>query len=560
MLIQLEIENFAIIEHVAISFYPKMTVLMGETGAGKSILIDAVSLLLGSRGQKEMIRHGQEKASITGVFSYDEKSELTKILDEYGIPEADGEIIINRQLSSHGRNLLRINGQLTTINVLEEVGQYLVDLHGQSDHQLLLQKAAQLQMLDAFAGKKLTRQLADYQETYQSWKELSNKVTRLKEHSQELAQKVDILEYQLDELQKANLSDPDEDNQLEAEFKDLDNFQQIADNVAFFEQLFDDDENGLQALSAKASDTANQLADDSDRFENFQQMVQEGSTAFSEARQELELIFDEMDFDEDRYKQVVSRLDLLTSLKKKYGPTLSDVIAFQTKVAGELSDLDAGGFDQAKLEKELAKITAELTNKAENLTATRQKAAKELEKRVSAELSDLYMEHAKFEIALTDLADFAKSGLDEVQFLIAANEGSQLEDLAKVASGGEQSRLMLALKAVFATVEPVGTMIFDEIDTGVSGRVSEAIGQKMREIAKTKQVIAITHAPQVAASADQRYLIEKTQADHDTKTSVRALDDTESVEAVARMLAGKELTDSAMKNAAELLAQTKKAR
>lgn len=340
MLVELDIENFAIIKDLKVRFQENMTVLIGETGAGKSILIDAVSLLMGGRGQKEMIRSGEKKAVITGLFELEEqKNKITDLCDEYGLPHDDNQLVISRELAVKGRNVVRINGQLTTINVLREIGKYLVDIHGQNDQQMLMNQDRQIYLVDDYASESFKHDLLQYQENFQKWQKLTARLRHLRQNAQELAQKQDILQFQNDELEAANLEDPKEDEKLEEEFNELNNYQKIADTAQFFMQLYDDDERGLDTLLSEAQNAAQSLTEFGNKFKNFAKSVDDGVFALGDARSELSSLMDQMDFDEERFQYVTNRLDVLNSLKKKYGPTLKMYLNFMKKFNKSLNNL-----------------------------------------------------------------------------------------------------------------------------------------------------------------------------------------------------------------------------
>lgn len=555
MLVELDIHNFATIKNLQLKFAAGMTILLGETGAGKSILIDAVSLLLGRRAQSEFVRTGESKATVTGLFTLAaaQLQPVKALCADYGLPLDGDDLIISRQISVKGRNVIRINGQLTTITALKKLSLYLVDLHGQGSNQLLMNQDLQIQLVDRYAGPDLAKLLHQYQGKYQAWRQARRQLQDMQEHAQELAQKHDILQFQNDELTKANLSDPHEDEELEDEFTKLDNFQKIAHTASYLTQLFDDEEHGLSALLDSAQSAAAELAQYGSDFKDMKRTLDDGAYALNDARSELGDIVDQLDFDPQRYQEVSNRLDLLTNLKKKYGPSLADVFKFYEQVQKDLNNFAMGDSDEKKLSQQIKDLENQLTKLAGQLHAKREQTATVLEKKIKQELADLYMEKARFAIRFAENPDFLPRGTDQLAFYIAPNPGEDLLPLVKIVSGGEQSRLLLALKAIFSQVEPVGTMIFDEIDTGVSGRVSAAIGQKMQAISRSKQVIAITHAPQVAAAADQRKQIVKTVDHGQTFTQVQDLDEQASVKAIAKMMAGKKVTAAAEKNAAVLL-------
>ena len=560
MLVELDIQNFAIIKSLKIKFQPQMTVLIGETGAGKSILIDALSLLLGHRAQKEMVRSGQSKAVVTGLFTLqdEEMREVEQIAADYGLPMDGDDLIISREISSKGRNVIRINGQLTTITALAKIGEYLVDIHGQNDQQMLMDQSRQIDLVDEYAGKDFKPLLGKYQAEYRTWQSLNQRLEHLRRDSRELAQRQDILQFQVEELTQADLTDEQEDQNLEDEFNKLNNYQKIAESANFMIQLFDDDEHGLTSLLGDAQGTAEDLADLDKDFKNVAQSITDGVYSLSDARSELGDIMDSLEFDEERYQYVQNRLDLLNNLKKKYGPSLADVFDFYAKVSKELSQFETGGLDEEELVKQIAAVEEKMSVMAADLHQARESTALKLEEAIKHELADLYMDKARFSIRFAKTDNFTVKGTDDLAFYIAPNPGEELMPLVKIVSGGEQSRLILALKAIFSRVEPVGTMVFDEIDTGVSGRVAAAIGKKMHAIAGQKQVIAITHSPQVAASADHRFAIAKQVAAGETFTQVKELDEDSSIKMIAQMMAGANVSEAAEQNAADLIASQQK--
>ena len=560
MLVELDIQNFAIIKSLKIKFQPQMTVLIGETGAGKSILIDALSLLLGHRAQKEMVRSGQSKAVVTGLFTLqdDEMREVEQIAADYGLPMDGDDLIISREISSKGRNVIRINGQLTTITALAKIGEYLVDIHGQNDQQMLMDQSRQIDLVDEYAGKDFKPLLGKYQAEYQTWQSLNQRLEHLRRDSRELAQRQDILQFQVEELAQADLTDEQEDQNLEDEFNKLNNYQKIAESANFMIQLFDDDEHGLTSLLGDAQGTAEDLADLDKDFKNVAQSITDGVYSLSDARSELGDIMDSLEFDEERYQYVQNRLDLLNNLKKKYGPSLADVFDFYAKVSKELSQFETGGLDEEELVKQIAAVEEKMSVMAADLHQAREATALKLEEAIKHELADLYMDKARFSIRFAKTDNFTVKGTDDLAFYIAPNPGEELMPLVKIVSGGEQSRLILALKAIFSRVEPVVTMVFDEIDTGVSGRVAAAIGKKMHAIAGQKQVIAITHSPQVAASADHRFAIAKQVEAGETFTQVKELNEDSSVKMIAQMMAGANVSEAAEQNAADLIASQRK--
>ncbi|MFR4790480.1 MAG: DNA repair protein RecN, partial [Lactobacillus acidophilus] len=341
-----------------------------------------------------------------------------------------------------GRNIVRINGQLTTINVLRELGNYLVDIHGQHDQQVLMNQDRQIDLVDNYAPAKFKEDLEEYQADFDKWQKLTNQLRHLRQDAQELAQKQDILQFQNNELEAADLEDPQEDEKLEEEYNELNNFQKIADTASYFMQLYDDDEHGIATLLGDAQNAATDLTEFGSKFKDFAKTVDDGVYALNDARSELSNLMDQMDFDEERFQYVTNRLDTLNSLKKKYGPTLKDVFTFYDKVKRELSQFETGGLDEEKLQGEVAELEEKMSRKARELHLTRERVAHSLEEQIKQELADLYMEKARFSINFEETKTFTEKGTDSIVFLIAPNPGEDLMPLVKIVSGGEQSRLI----------------------------------------------------------------------------------------------------------------------
>lgn len=556
MLAKLDIQNFAIIKDLQVDFKGGFTALIGETGAGKSILIDALAILLGSRASTDFIRTGSDSSKVTGQFEVE--SELLPFiktgLEKYGLPELDGNtLLFQREISIKGRNTVRVNGQLTTINALAELGQSLVDIHGQSDQQILMDELAHVTLLDRFGAEQLGTLLADYRTHFEAYSETKRKLNQVTKNVQEIAQKKDILTFQINEIEEAKIEDGEEDARVDDELNRLDNYQKTLETANAIQAVLESEEQNVVDPVGSAMNDAQSLAELSHEYQGLADSLSDAYYALDDARSRVQDLLDTLDFDEEHYQYLLERSSIFGVLKKKYGPTLADVLDFYEKSAAELSSFNDSDYDVKQLNKVIAEEEIALKDLGKKIHQTRLKVAKKLEQRIKEQLRDLYMEKAEFAVSIVANKEFYPNGQDDVKFLISPNPGEDLKPLVKIASGGEQSRIMLALKVIFGQLSRVQTMIFDEIDTGVSGRVASAIGQKMLELAKSKQVLTITHAPQVSAIADQRFLINKTVTDNQTYTELTPLDDETSVEAIAKMIAGNKLTDSALKNAADLL-------
>lgn len=559
MLQELTIDNLAIIDHLSLEFDDHMTVLTGETGAGKSIIIDAVSLLAGGRGSQEFIRKGEEKLSLQGQFEIPKLPGYVAQLDELGISHDDGVLIISREIHRSGRNTIRVNGTLVNAATLKQLGSGLVDIQGQNEHQLLLRPEAHLGMLDQFANAKVQPLLASYQEQYQEYRRLEAAVNQKKANEQQWAQRLDMLRYQVKEIGDADLR-ADEEDELIAERERLEHFQQIATTLQQVVGVLNDDE-AAPVLDQVATimNAAQEIAPFDAEYDDLAQSLSDAYYSLQDVANQAGHQLDSLEFDEERLATINARLATIADLEHKYGESLADVLAYYDQIKEELTDMEAAADSGSDLEERLNAVQANLLNQGNALSQVRQTAARKLAKQVHTQLKELYMDKAVFEVnfAKTKKPVFSATGIDQVEFYIQTNPGEAMGPLARIASGGELSRVMLALKTIFAQGEGVTSIIFDEVDTGVSGRVAQAIADKIRLIAEGSQVLCITHLPQVAAVAQHHLLIQKRVHDQRTTTSVTPLSTNQRVEELARMLAGDTITKLAREHASELLTMAK---
>ncbi len=559
MLQELTIDNLAIIDHLSLEFDDHMTVLTGETGAGKSIIIDAVSLLAGGRGSQEFIRKGEEKLSLQGQFEIPKLPGYVAQLDELGISHDDGALIISREIHRSGRNTIRVNGTLVNAATLKQLGSGLVDIQGQNEHQLLLRPEAHLGMLDQFANAKVQPLLASYQEQYQEYRRLEAAVNQKKANEQQWAQRLDMLRYQVKEIGDADLR-ADEEDELIAERERLEHFQQIATTLQQVVGVLNDDEEApVLDQVATIMNAAQEIAPFDPEYDDLAQSLSDAYYSLQDVANQAGHQLDSLEFDEERLATINARLATIADLEHKYGESLADVLAYYDQIKEELTDMEAAADSGSDLEERLNAVQADLLNQGNALSQVRQTAARKLAKQVHTQLKELYMDKAVFEVnfAKTKKPVFSATGIDQVQFYIQTNPGEAMGPLARIASGGELSRVMLALKTIFAQGEGVTSIIFDEVDTGVSGRVAQAIADKIRLIAEGSQVLCITHLPQVAAVAQHHLLIQKRVHDQRTTTSVTPLNTNQRVEELARMLAGDTITKLAREHASELLTMAK---
>ena len=555
MLQELSIRDFAIIDEIQISFQPKMTVLTGETGAGKSIIIDALGLLAGGRGSTEFIRKGEKKAVIQGLFTLPREANTYNILEEYGIDSEDGQIILQRDLYRGGRNICRINGMMVNLATLRKVGETLIDIHGQNEHQELMKPENHIDLLDEY-DKKTSELRIQYQVVYQNYRKLKLSMEKKEADEKAWAQRLDMLNFQVKEIEEADLKINEEDELVEEKNK-LDNFQAIHDALELSYQILSGEKIDVVGNLGNAM---NELSDVSDLSENLQEINTKISDAFyslEDAARDISDELDSMEWNGERLNEIEERLELIHQLKRKYGDTIEDILHYHSRIEKELREMENAEQNSEKQERQLSEALEKVKELAIKLSKQRKKSAKKLEKMIHEQLSALYMDKAVFEVKFLNNSKLYSKGIDKVEFYIQTNPGEEMGPLAKIVSGGELSRIMLALKTIFSQKMGVTSIIFDEVDTGVSGRVAQAIAEKISQISNNSQVLCITHLPQVAAIADNHYYISKSVNDGRTETSLKELDEKQKIREIARMLSGSEITELTLKHAEELIKMSK---
>ncbi|MEK5332396.1 MULTISPECIES: DNA repair protein RecN [unclassified Lysinibacillus] len=552
MLRELSIRNFAIIEDLTVSFSDGLTVLTGETGAGKSIIIDAVHLLAGGRGNSEFIRHGAKKAELGGLFHISSTAHpVYKKLEEAGIEIEEDSIILRRDLNDSGKSVCRVNGKLVPLSVLRDIGASLIDIHGQHENQELMDEKQHIHLLDQFAEEQLSPILEKYSKQYNEYRALKKELATISIDEQLMAQRIDLYQFQMKELEDANLKLGEEDELLD-ERRRLMNFNKIFERSSAAYEAIQGETKGLDWIG-----TAMGALDDAAMIdEQFKEASESVTTAFyalQDAAYQVKNVLDELEFDPARLNEVEQRLALFQNLKRKYGSTVEEMIAYYEKIKTELSELlNRDEILQVK-ERKVLEMEVILGELAEELSHVRKEAANDLSEAIMAELRELHMEKAKFIVNFDVLPYFDVNGKDQVVFYISTNVGEPPKSLPKIASGGELSRMMLALKTIFSSSNGVTSIIFDEVDTGVSGRVAQAIAEKIAAISVNSQVLCISHLPQVAAMADHHYFIKK-EVEHDrTFTSLAEIDTHARIEEVSRMMSGAEITELTLQHATELL-------
>ncbi|AQP41683.1 DNA repair protein RecN [Streptococcus gallolyticus subsp. gallolyticus] len=550
MLLEISIKNFAIIEEISLTFENGMTVLTGETGAGKSIIIDAMNLMLGARASLDVIRHGANKAEIEGLFSVGENPALTQILEENGIDVTE-ELIIRRDILQNGRSIGRINGQMVNLTTLRAVGQYLVDIHGQHDQEELMKPNMHIRMLDEFGNEQFADVKKHYQELFESYRQLRKRVVTKQKNEQEHKARIEMLEFQIAEIEAAALK-AGEDQALNQKRDKLLNHKNIADTLTNAYVMLDDEEfSSLSNIRSAMNDLMTLEEFDAD-YKEMSANVSEAYYILEEVTKHLGDVIDDLDFDAGSLQQIEARLEVIYSITRKYGGSVDDVLEYYDNITKEYNLLTGSDESSDDMEKALKRLEKELIVAAEELSQERHALAKDLEAEIKQELADLYMEKADFQVQFTK-GKFNRDGNEAVEFYISTNPGEGFKPLVKVASGGEISRLMLAIKSAFSRKEDKTSIVFDEVDTGVSGRVAQAIAQKIYKIGSNGQVLAISHLPQVIAIADYQFFIEKRSDENTTVSTVRLLTEEERVEEIAKMLAGSDITEMAREQARELL-------
>ena len=555
MLLEISIKNFAIIEAISLNFEKGMTVLTGETGAGKSIIIDAMNMMLGARATTDVIRHGAPKAEIEGLFSVENSHALQMIFDEQGIELGD-EIIIRREILQNGRSVSRVNGQMVNLSVLRSIGQYLVDIHGQHDQEELMRPQLHIHMLDGFGDTDFLELKQAYQTNFDAYRKMRKQLLEIKKNQEEHKARIEMLEFQMAEIESASLQ-PGEDLKLNQERDKLLNHKNIADTLTNAYTMLDNEEFSSLANVRSAMNDMESLEDYDVEYREISTSLSESYYVLEDVTKRLEDIIESLDFDGNRLMQIESRLDLIHSITRKYGGNVDDVLMYFAKITEEYNLLTGNHLSSDDMEAELKKLEVSLVDLATKLASARHNLAQQLEIEIQQELKDLYMDKARFQVQFTK-GKFTREGNESVEFYISTNPGEDFKPLVKVASGGELSRLMLAIKSAFSRKEGKTSIVFDEVDTGVSGRVAQAIAQKIHKIGQNGQVLAISHLPQVIAIADYQFFIEKISNDHSTVSTVRLLTVEERVEEVAKMLAGENVTEAALSQARELLQSKEK--
>ena len=560
MLQSLRVWNFALLEEVAVEFGAGLNILTGETGAGKSILIDALGAILGQRVSSDAIRSGADALRVEAVFSLDESdADLCALLAEQEI-ECEDELIVLRKIARTGKGSILVNGSHVTLTFLKKIAPYLVDIHGQNENLALLREDAQRNLLEG-GDSDLRTCLAAYTQVYANWKEKTRLREERAEEIEDIGERLELLRWQEKEIAEAELT-VGEDEELETEIRRLSHAERLVENAAEAANLLSEDgEEGLAVLSALAQVThaLDEVARYDDALANAQNMIEEAYISLQEASYEVRDYLDGIDADPARLDRIQARMDVIDRLKKKYGGTIPAVLERLSSVRSELESVDNYDMDMAQLDKEIGTLRKQLKNLAAELTARRQEVGAALSADIARELQGLGMAKARFRIVVTPAEKYTSRGADSLAMLFSANVGEEEKPLEKIASGGELSRIALAIKSIVAARDTGGTsMVFDEIDTGIGGRTAQMVAERIAFVAHYKQVLCITHLPQIACMADNHLYIAKRVKGDATVTQVTALSDEERVREIARMASGDDVTEAALANAREMLAGAEK--
>ena len=552
MLTHLHVKNLALIREAEIDFTEGLNILTGETGAGKSIVIGSVSLALGGKVSREMVRPGADYGLAELVFLVNREKQKEKLL-ELGITPEEDQVIISRKISD-GRSINKINGETVTLSQLRETASLLIDVHGQHEHQSLLQKKKHLEILDEFAKEELGPVKEKLTGAFQNWKKLKKQLQEAQMDEESRLREISLLEFETDEIGKAELV-PGEDEELERRYRRMTNARKLMEAAGSAYALTGyEEESGAGAVIGRAVRELQSAASFDEELSGLASLLSDVDGLLNDFNREMSDYLTSLEFDEKEFSETEERLNLLNYLKSRYGHTLEEILAYQEKQEQRLAALQDYDRYLQDLEAQLKKAEEELQDLCAEASGIRQRYGKMLCEKIKEHLIDLNFLNVEFEMAFEELPEYTAQGKDSAEFLISTNPGEPLRPLMKIASGGELSRIMLAIKTVLADRDEIDTVIFDEIDVGISGRTAQKVSEKMMLIGRTRQVICITHLAQIAAMADSHYRIEKQVEEGETRTQIRRLSEKESIEELGRILGGAEITDAVTKNAEEMRA------
>lgn len=550
MLLNVSVKNLALIKESDIYFKDGMNILSGETGAGKSIIIGSINIALGGKVNKEMVRSGEDHAMVELVFKVDRESTRKK-LEDAGVNLEDGEVIVTRKIVN-GRSITKVNGETFPVSALRDITALLIDIHGQHDHQSLLKVDKHIGILDEFAAADISDVKNDVLKAYNAYVDAKNELEMFDMDEEQRIRECEFYNFEINEITDADLT-IGEDNDIEESFKKVANMKKILESVSVVHNVMNGDtgENVLDMLGRAVSEMASVSDYDDSLKDIYNQLVSIEDLCSSVSRDVSEYA-DSSEFDEERAKELEERLDLINHLKLKYGNTIEKILEYRDEKQQKLELLENYDIKKKQAQQKLDETEKILDKKCEKLSNLRKKYAVKFEKRVAETLEDLNFLQVKFKVDFKKAGTYSANGNDKAEFMISTNPGEPLMPLAKIASGGELSRIMLGIKTIMAGQDDIDTLIFDEIDTGISGRTAQKVAEQMKLLSKKHQIICITHLPQIAAMADNHLKIEKTSEGNETSTKIYPLDEEKSVEELARMLGGAEITETVMQNAREM--------
>ena len=550
MLRELRLNNLAIIKNLDLEFNEGLISLTGETGAGKSIILDGISLLIGERSNLEMIRTGEESLFAEGVFDLSEvqKEKLNKL----GFEIEDDELIISRYFYRNSKSKITVNGMRMTVSKLKELMRNVLDLVGQHEHQYLLNKNYHLGLLDRFLDKNGQELAKEIRNNVSSLKTINKKIEEIETEKFRIMEKKDILEFQSNEIASLGLKE-NEDNELEEEYKILFNAGKISEKLENSIQRLKEGEYSVINSLGKIKKNLEQLSDISETYSELKEKIENIIYEVDDIGYSLEDMVENVESDDVRLEKVISRIDEINKLKLKYGSTIEEILAFREENEKKLSLIKFENNELEVLKKEKEEKTKLYFENSQKLREIRKKVAENLEKTINVQLKDLNMANSKFKVAFSEKTVISSKGMDDVEFMMVTNLGENYKPLAKIASGGEISRIMLALKTVFSSVDNISVLIFDEIDTGISGETVRKVAEKLKELSGTVQVICVTHSPQIAGKSNQQFFIKKEIENNVTETKVRELNTDERIREIARIISGDNITETSIKHAKEIM-------
>lgn len=556
MLVHLHVKNLALIQEAQADFGPGLNILTGETGAGKSILMGSVNLALGQKMSRGMIREGAPYALVELVFQVDACTE--EKLRELDVFPEDGQVIIARRLMEN-RSISKVNGETSTAGNIKKIAALLLDIHGQHEHQSLLYPEKQMEILDEFGGREILEKKEAVKVLYRDYSRLKKELESYEIDEEQRRREIGFLEYEIQEISQAQLK-PGEDQELETAYKKLVNGKKITEGLGYVYQITGYEGEGMGAQIGRAMQKLSQVREYDDELENIYSSMEDLDSLLNDLNRELSSYLSEFVFSEKEFQEIENRLDLINHLKSKYGHTIEEILSYEKEKEKELERLENFQERKTELEKNLEEQEKLLADASQELTRVRKDWAFKLEKKIIQSLQDLNFLNVEFHISFREKEGYTAQGKDSAAFMISTNPGEPVLPLQQVVSGGELSRIMLAIKTLLADKDQTETLIFDEIDTGISGRTAQKVAEKMKVIGESHQVLCITHLPQIASQADYHYLIEKNVENMETTTRIRRLSYEDSVEELARMLGGVKITEAVLKNAAEMkdLAQQQK--